>query len=100
MIKPSVFGKLLYSNLDVLEKERKIKMLKAVENLIHDANKGRKSAKYGNHHMEQTDKTIKYYYYWTCICEVDKTTNNVKYDASYGTSSTTRAVNSYRQYYN
>ena len=75
-------------------------MLKAVEKLIRDANNGKKSAKYGNHRMEQTADKIKYYYYWTCICEADKHTNKVKYDASYDSSSTTRAVNSYRQYYN
>lgn len=75
-------------------------MLRAIEDLISMANKGNKSAKRGNHSMEQTADKIKYYYYWTCICEVDKTTNKVKYDASYGSSSTTRAVNSYRQYYN
>lgn len=75
-------------------------MLKSVEKLIRDARYGKKSAKYGNHSMMQTKEKIYYFYYNTCICAVDKTTNKVKYDASYGSSSTTRAVNSYRQYYN
>jgi len=50
-------------------------MLKSVEKLIRDAKYGKKSAKYGNHSMEQTADKIQYFYYWTCICEVDKTTN-------------------------
>lgn len=75
-------------------------MLRAVEDLISMANKGKKSAKRGNHRMEQTDNKIQYYYYWTCICEVDKATNKATYDnGGFSTSSTTRAINSYREYY-
>ena len=76
-------------------------MLKSVEQLVKSANNGVKAKKLGNHRMEQDDKAIRYFYYWTCVCEVDKTTGKVTIDnKGWHTSSTTRAVNSYREYYN
>lgn len=77
-------------------------MLKAVENLIHDANKGKKSAKYGNHRMEQTEKYIFYYYHNNCVCKVNKSTGKAVFDTcGYdGYSSTTRTLNSYKEIYN
>ena len=76
-------------------------MLKSVENLIHAVNNGRKSAKFGNHSMEQTDKKIYFYYHGNCVCEVDKITGKVVYDfCGYeGYSSTTRTINSYKIVY-
>ena len=74
-------------------------MLKAVENLIYAANTGRKSAKQGNHRMERaSDGRIWYYYHSTAICTVKD--GVAKYDnGGWNTSSTNRAINSYRAYY-
>ena len=75
-------------------------MLRAVENLVAYANRGYETKKEGNHSMIQTETNIKYYYYQTCICNVNKVTGKVIYsNGGWATSSTTRAINSYKQVY-
>lgn len=76
-------------------------MLKAVENLIYAANTGKKSARQGNHSMEQVEKYIFYYYHNNCVCKVNKTTGKAVFDTCGwdGYSSTTRTINSYKEVY-
>ena len=75
-------------------------MLKSVEKLIRDYKAGKKKATYGNHWMVVTNLGVKFYYHNTAICVVDNA-GNVTYDAGQwaGSSSTTRAINSYKQYF-
>ena len=74
-------------------------MLKSVSNLIRDYKAGKKKATYGNHWMQVTENGVKFYYHATAICTVEN--GNVTYDAGQwaGSSSTTRAINSYKQYF-
>ena len=75
-------------------------MLKSVENLIVAAERGVKAKTLGNHSMEQDEKEIRYYYYWTAVCTVNKYTGKATYnDGGYKTSSTTRTINSYKEEY-
>lgn len=73
-------------------------MLKAVENLIYAANIGRKSARQGNHWMQVENGVIRYYYHNTAICTI-KDGRAVYNNGGWGTTSTTRAINSYKSYY-
>lgn len=71
-----------------------------VDKLIIAANEGKKFKKLGNHRMEQNDKFIKFIYWSTTICQVDKTTNAVSYNnGGWDTSSTNRAINAYKKYF-
>ena len=76
-------------------------MLASVKKLIYAYNCGRKSAKYGNHSFQQDNRKAYFMYHGNCICEVDKATNKAIY--SYcgwsGSSSTTRSINSYKDYF-
>ena len=74
-------------------------MLKVVRNLINAVNTGKKKATCGNHWMEVSkDGVIRYYYHSTAVCTIKN--GHVVYDnGGWGTSSTTRTINSYRQYY-
>lgn len=76
-------------------------MLKSVKNLINAVNTGRKSAKQGNHSMEQVGNYIFYYYHNNCVCKVNKVTGKAVFDACgyEGYSSTTRVLNNYRAIY-
>ena len=65
--------------------------MKTVENLINANN----NKKLGNHRKEFVASGQKYYYYATCICEVNHDTQKVILDKSWGSQSTTRAVNAY-----
>ena len=74
-------------------------MLKSVEKLIRDYKAGKKKATYGNHWMVVTNKGVRFYYHNTAICVVDNA-GNVTYDnGGWSTQSTTRAINSYKQYF-
>lgn len=74
-------------------------MLKAVEKCIEAMAIGKDSFKTGNHRAERfSDGTIAYYYHDTAICVVSE--GKAHYDnGGWNTSSTNRAINSYRQYY-
>lgn len=76
-------------------------MLKSIEKLIYAYNCGRESAKYGNHSFQQDNRKAYFMYHGNCVCEVDKVTNTATY--SYcgwkGSSSTTRTINSYINYF-
>ena len=67
--------------------------MRTVENLINATH----NKKLGNHRKEYFEDGQKYYYYSTVICEVNHTKGTVTLDKSYGTSSTTRAVNAYKR---
>ena len=74
-------------------------MLKSVEKLIRDYKAGKKKATYGNHWMVVTDLGVKFYYHNTAICVVDNA-GNVTYDnGGWSSVSTSRALNSYKQYF-
>ena len=75
-------------------------MLKSVENLISDFNRGKKKATYGNHSMEVRGEMVFYYYHSTAVCIYNSKTDKVGYNTGgWGTSSTTRTINSYKAYY-
>lgn len=74
-------------------------MLKSVEKMIKAANDGKFKTTAGNHWMERySDNEIHYGYHSTVICKVKhgKVTYN---NGGWNTLSTTRAINSYKQYY-
>lgn len=76
-------------------------MLKSVEHLIRDYNHGKKKATYGNHSMEVHGEKVFYYYHNTAVCIYNNKTDKVEYNnGGWNTSSTTRTINSYKQYYN
>ena len=78
-------------------------MLKSIQQLIECAEcNGYRRKTIGNHSMKVVGDTIKYYYHGNNVCTVNKTTNKVTYDDCGwgGHSSTTRCLNSYREYYN
>ena len=67
--------------------------MKTVQKLVNGECK-----KLGSHRKEVTDfgQVHKYYYYATCICEVNHATREIIIDnGGYKTTSTTRAINSY-----
>ena len=70
-------------------------MLKAVEKLINN-----EARVVGNHSREDWLKTIKFYYHSTAIATVDTLNRTITIDdGGWGTSSTTRAINSYLSHY-
>lgn len=71
-------------------------MLKTVEKLVN----AKRDMKIGNHSVKQEGNTRRFYYYSTAICVADDKYRLVYFDnGGYGTSSTTRAVNSYKKYF-
>ena len=75
-------------------------MLKSVQNLINAANSGAKQRQCGNHSFQRDkDGTLKFFYHWTAICVVDKNGNPTYDNGGWNTTSTKRAINSYKQYY-
>lgn len=70
-------------------------MLKACEKLL-DYNGTKNSMKVGSHRVEKSHNFEKYFYHWTCIYKVLHDERKIIIDnGGYGTSSTTRAINSY-----
>ena len=70
-------------------------MLKAVKKLISN-----ETRKVGNHHREDRLNKIEYYYHSTAIATVDTLNRTITIDdGGWGTSSTTRAINSYLEHY-
>lgn len=72
--------------------------MKTVEDLLN----ARGDRQLGNHRVEFSrdgleDKLRFFYYYDTVICIVNDSKQVFSIDSSYGTSSTTRACNSYRR---
>ena len=56
--------------------------------------------KLGNHRVEYTPSGRDFIYYWTVICSTNDSKRTFKTnDGGWGTSSTTRAINSYRAYF-
>lgn len=54
--------------------------------------------KVGNHWSQKTEMIEKYYYHNTCICKINHIEKVVTYDnGGFFTSSTTRAINSYKR---
>ena len=76
-------------------------MLRSIETLIRLAEDNIVSeARRGNHWFISDNHNIYYYYHATCICIVPHALPIIKYDnGGWNTSSTTRAINSYREYY-
>ena len=67
-------------------------MLKSVENLIKGA------TNQGNHTKEINGNITKYMYHGNTICKVNTIERTVHYDfCGWHTTSTTRAINSYKQ---
>lgn len=62
-----------------------------------------RNTKAGNHRVEIDDTGFnlgrRFYYYSTVICEAYDNVMKFKIDASYGSTSTTRACNAYRKYF-
>ena len=78
-------------------------MLASVEKLISAYRNGKKKMKIGNHRLEVDNEGVaRFYYHWTAICTVDPNKGTVVYDdGGYsGYSSTTRALNSYKEFFN
>lgn len=74
--------------------------MKSVDKLILAAENGMKSAREGNHSMKQDDTNIYYTYHDTIICTYNKREKVAYYNnGGYETSSTTRAINAYKKYY-
>lgn len=70
-------------------------MLKSVEKLINA-----EAVKVGNHSRKDFGSVVEYYYHQTAIIIVDSVQHTVIVnDGGWGTSSTTRAINSYLEYY-
>lgn len=69
--------------------------MKTVENLINSE----RNKTLGNHHAEIISDEIRHFYYYnTVICKANDKTMEFKVDnGGYNTSSTTRAINSYRK---
>lgn len=74
-------------------------MLASVKKMISASEAGKDHAKAGNHRMERLyDGTIAYYYHDTAICVVSR--GQVEYNnGGWNTTSTSRAINSYKSYY-
>ena len=71
-----------------------------VDKLVIAANEGKKHLKLGHHRMEQNDKSIKFIYWGTTICHIDKATSKTTYSTGgYDTTSTKRAINAYKKYF-
>lgn len=64
-----------------------------IDKLIKASN----NMKLGNHSKEYFQEGQKYYLYSTCICEVNHIKGTVTLDKSYGSQTTTRAVNAYKR---
>ena len=58
-----------------------------------------KSKQAGNHAFVRKDGKLFFYYHQTAICVVDAEGKATYDNGGWNTSSTTRAINSYRSYY-
>lgn len=76
-------------------------MLASVEKLISAYRNGKKKMKAGNHRLEVDNEGVaRFYYHWTAICTVNPNKGTVVYDYNnFHTSSTTRSINSYREFF-
>ena len=75
-------------------------MLKSVQALAEHALTGNlESCRIGNHFCARSESNYReFYYHDTCICIIDTEDKTVMFDnCGWNTSSTTRAINSYRQ---
>lgn len=71
-------------------------MLKTVEKLVN----AKGNMKIGNHSVEHIGNSRRFYYYGTAICVADDKYRLVYFDnGGYFTLSTTRAINSYKEYF-
>lgn len=71
-----------------------------VDKLVLAANEGKKHLKLGNHSMEQNDKFIKFIYWETAVCTINKKTNKASYNTGgWNTRSTTKTINAYKKYF-
>lgn len=72
-------------------------MLKAQQKLIDSTG----DMTIGNHSVKYRGSGIsEYYYHATCVCKVDRTNKIVHFDnGGYSTSSTTRVINGYKEYF-
>ena len=78
-------------------------MLRAVEKLVSAYRDGKKKMKIGNHRLEVDNNGVaRFYYHRTAVCTVNPNSGGVVYDdGGYsGYSSTTRTLNSYREFFN
>ena len=70
--------------------------MKCIDALLKSNN----DKKVGNHKVILTDDFEKYYYHYTCICEINHKEKTITYDnGGFNTSSTTRAINCYKRSY-
>jgi len=73
-------------------------MLASVEKMILAYKHGKTHAKAGNHRFELVEGVARFYYHNTAICIVGN--GATKYtNGGWNTLSTTRAINSYKEYF-
>ena len=67
-------------------------------NFVETLTSASRNKKQGNHRVEVDGRVRRFYYFRTCICEVDDYERTVKIDNSYGTVSTTKNCTKYLRY--
>ena len=79
-------------------KKEDIILLKAVKKLISAAFAGTNTMTVGNHSFTKEGSLLVFKYHWSEVCIADPERHYVVYDnCGFNTSSTTRAINSYRE---
>lgn len=73
--------------------------MKTIDTLVREYRRGTNYKRVGNHCLKQEGNTTKFYYHNTAICTLDKTGKATYDNGGWGTSSTTRAINCYKKYF-